>query len=501
MIGFCPAIRGDMKGIMGPSREELDQAIAASSEAIVVCDPDGRIVGANDRVRALIGYEREDLLTKTLGDLAVPLPNLDGDAALDLETKVRCKDGSTPRLHLSLRSLRMGERSHSVIRIARRRRAADRLPQDPGFVRALLDTPGTLVLSVCREGTICFASTAFQELTGLGFDAMRGRKAWELLPDPADRSALQSAVQQPASRRTLELAWPSAIGAPRRTLWTPTLLSAVPPAPEYLLLVGREMPPPQKSTRRKSADGIGLPELQKRVTELTRELEEARLEQEAFTYTLAHDLRAPLRAMSGFSDTLLEDYSNQPLDETGRNYALRITESAQRMDTLIEDLLVYNRLGRTPVCLAPVPLTNVVADLLRSFSREIRARQARVQVEVPPHDVVADWTMLTLVGSHLLSNALKFVGPGTEPRVKIFAERRDDWIRFVVEDNGIGIPEEYGDRIFGVFQRLNKSEAFSGTGMGLAIVRRAVDRMNGRLGLESQLGKGSRFWVELLAAR
>jgi signal transduction histidine kinase len=168
------------------------------------------------------------------------------------------------------------------------------------------------------------------------------------------------------------------------------------------------------------------------------------------------------------------------------------------MDALIGDLLVFNRLGRTPVCLGPVALSIVIPEVLRAFSRDIRDRGAGVDVDVPPLEAVADGTMLFLVCCHLLSNALKFVAPGTAPRVRIRAERRADRVRITFEDNGIGIPDEYSDRIFGVFQRLNKAEAYSGTGIGLAIVRRATERMSGRVGLESEVGKGSRFWVELL---
>src|SRR5262249_6160574 len=161
-----------------PTNEELERAISSFPEAMLVCDPDGRIVGANDHVCALTGYAREDLLRKSLEDLADPvearstcrlLPTLPGDAPIDLEREVRCKDGSTSRLHLSARALPMGERPHAVVRLARRRRAADRLAQDPEFIRVLLQTPGTLLLSVCAEGKICYASPAFQTLTGLDF--------------------------------------------------------------------------------------------------------------------------------------------------------------------------------------------------------------------------------------------------------------------------------------------------------------------------------------------
>jgi signal transduction histidine kinase len=170
------------------------------------------------------------------------------------------------------------------------------------------------------------------------------------------------------------------------------------------------------------------------------------------------------------------------------------------MDALIEDLLVYNRLSQTPVSLAPLSLAAVFSDVQRAYAYVIRALEATVESDVPPVQIVADEAMLYLILSHFLSNALKFVAPGVAPQVRIRVESRDERIRILFEDNGIGIAEEYADRIFGVFQRLNKAEAYPGTGMGLAIARRAAERINARIGVESEPGKGSLFWLEILTA-
>jgi PAS domain S-box-containing protein len=487
---------------MEPTREELERVIASFPEAMLVCDPDGRIVVANDHACALTGYRRDDLLSKKLDDLADPrdatpasrlLPALRGDATLDLETEVRCRDGSTSRLQLLVRPLPVGPKPHSLIRLVRRR-MDERLAQNPEFMRALLQTPGALLLTLCSEGKVCFASPAFHALTGLDGAEIRGQYAWELIADPDERAALRETIAAPESSRTLQLTWRSADGSGARILWTPTKLGA------HVVLVGQEVPPPRKSTRRASAEAPSRRELERRIGELTAQLEEVRSDHEALTYTLAHDLRAPLRAMSGLSDTLIEDFTDQPLGETGKDYALRIGRSAQRMDALIDALLVFHRIGRSPVTLEPLRLDAVVAEVVATFGREIRLRGASVDVDVGALEAVADRAMLHLVLTHLISNALKFVAPGVAPRVAIRATRPGDRLRLLVEDQGIGIPPEYLGLIFGVFQRLNKTEAYAGTGMGLAIVQRATDRMNGRVGLESEPGKGSRFWIELLAA-
>jgi PAS domain S-box-containing protein len=486
---------------MEPTREELERVIASFPEAMLVCDPDGRIVVANDHACALTGYRRDDLLSKKLDDLADPrdaapasrlLHSFRGDATLDLETEVRCKDGSTSRLQLLVKPLPVGAKPHSLIRLVRRR-LDERLAQDPEFMRALLQTPGALLLTLSAEGKVCFASPAFHALTGLDDAEIRGRHAWELIADPGERAALREMVAAPEASRTLKLTWRAADGSGARILWTPTKLGA------NVVLVGQEVPPPRKVTRRSTADGPSRLELERRIGELTAQLEEVRSDHEALTYTLAHDLRAPLRAMSGLSDTLIEDFAD-PLGETGKDYALRIGRSAQRMDALIDALLVFHRIGRSTVTLEPLRLDAAVADVVATFGREIRLRGASVDAAVGAVEAVADRPMLHLVLTHLISNALKFVASGAAPRIGVRASRVEERVRLTVEDQGIGIAPEYLGLIFGVFQRLNKAETYAGTGMGLAIVQRATDRMNGRVGLESEPGKGSRFWIELLAA-
>jgi PAS domain S-box-containing protein len=481
---------------MEPKRDNLEEVLAASSEPLLVCDRDGRILDVNDSVCRLTGYERADLLTKSLEELADPrngettkllLPALRQDGPVAVETAVRCKDGTPLPLHFSLRPLRIGERTHSVIRMARRRRASDRIPEDPDFIRAVLGSSGMQVVSVCREGRVCFASAAFLSRTGLDFASIRGKKIWDLLPDSSEVAALRNAIEKACGGSSLSLTWPTGDGARRTSLWTSAPLGTA-PGPQYVLLIGRDK-------------GEARPELEKRIGELTSQLEEIRGEQEAFTYTIAHDLRAPLRAMSGFSDALIQDYAWQTLDEKGLTYASKITQSAHRMDELIEDLLVYSRLARNPVRLGPIPVAAILPEVLQTYAREIEEANARVDVDVALGEVVGDWGLLFLALCNLLSNAIKFVPLGLTPQVTIRTQRLGEWIRIEFEDNGIGIPAEYLDRIFGVFQRLNRAESYPGAGMGLAIVRRAMERMSGRYGVSSTPGKGSRFWIDLLTAK
>jgi len=245
--------------------------------------------------------------------------------------------------------------------------------------------------------------------------------------------------------------------------------------------------------------------------EITEELQKANDELEAFAYSVSHDLRAPLRAMQGFAEALLEDYGNS-LDAVGQEYAQRIVVAAQRMDALIQDLLAYSRLGRAEIRLQPLSLDQVVDEVLTQLEARIREQEAQVTVEKPLPEVLGHHTTMVQVVSNLLTNALKFVTPGVRPEVRIWAEeqpvgaasqgpsaaqRSAARVRLWVEDNGIGIAPEHQERIFRVFERLHGIETYPGTGIGLAIVRRAMEHMGGRVGVESEVGHGSRFWVEL----
>jgi PAS domain S-box-containing protein len=236
--------------------------------------------------------------------------------------------------------------------------------------------------------------------------------------------------------------------------------------------------------------------LEARVHERTVQLTEALEEQEQFAYSVSHDLRAPLRAMSGFSQALHEDYAGV-LDEMGREYARRIMDATDRMDALIKDLLAYSRLSRAEIRLEEVNLGKLVSDVLAQFEVERAERKAVVDVDGPLLPVRGNALALTQVVLNLVSNGLKFVDKEVAPRLRISTQERGDKVRLWVKDNGIGILPEHQDRIFRIFERLNRAEQFPGTGIGLAMVRKALSRMDGSCGVESDGKTGCRFWIEL----
>lgn len=238
--------------------------------------------------------------------------------------------------------------------------------------------------------------------------------------------------------------------------------------------------------------------LEKRVAERTSELTAINQQQEAFVYSVAHDLRAPLRAMQGFSQLLLEA-AGAGLDETARGYAARIDKSAQFMDALLCDLLAFSRIAQRHVELTAVGLQGVVERVLARLQPDIAEKYACVTSPGPWPQVLAHEATLEQVLFNLASNALKFTRPGVPPLLCVRAQERADFIRVWVEDNGLGIAPEHREQIFRLFMRLH-GEKYAGTGIGLAIVQQGLQRMGGRVGICSSADHGSSFWFELRKA-
>ena len=237
-------------------------------------------------------------------------------------------------------------------------------------------------------------------------------------------------------------------------------------------------------------------ELERRVGERTKELSEVNVELEGYVRSVSHDLRAPLRAVHGFGNMLLEETGTK-LGKTEREYVERIVSASGRMVALVRDLLDYSRLGREEIRVRPLDLLHVVEEAQDLLQSELEERDATLEVKEPLHVVLGHHSSLVQTFVNLFSNAAKFVAPKVPPRIRVRTEARGDRVRIWVEDNGIGIAAGDQERMFRMFERLNAAPEYPGTGIGLAIARRAVDRMGGAMGVESTPGKGSRFWIEL----
>jgi len=233
--------------------------------------------------------------------------------------------------------------------------------------------------------------------------------------------------------------------------------------------------------------------LERLVAERTSKLQELVGELEHFSYSITHDMRAPLRGMQGFAELMAESCAGCPEVEAV-GFLRRIRTSAGRMDSLITDALNYSKAVRQELVLAPVDAGALLRGMLDSYP-ELQPSRAHIEIHGEIPRVMGNEAGLTQCFSNLLGNAIKFVKPGQKPEICIRAERLQGWVRIWVEDNGIGIPEPMLPRVFDMFSRGHQS--YEGTGIGLALVRKVTARMGGNVGVESQEGQGSRFWLDL----
>jgi light-regulated signal transduction histidine kinase (bacteriophytochrome) len=235
--------------------------------------------------------------------------------------------------------------------------------------------------------------------------------------------------------------------------------------------------------------------LEARVHERTAQLEAAVKELEAFSYSVSHDLRTPLRAIAGFSQILLEDFAPQLEAEAARNLRI-IHESTRQMGRLIDDLLRFSQVGRQPLAATPIDMTEVVRTALEWLASERQGREVEISIDELP-GCEGDPALVRQVWVNLLSNALKFTRGRPNARIQVGSELREGARTYFVRDNGVGFDMQYADKLFDVFHRLHRDDEFEGSGIGLAVVKRIVDRHGGRVWAEAEPGRGAAFFFSI----
>jgi light-regulated signal transduction histidine kinase (bacteriophytochrome) len=269
------------------------------------------------------------------------------------------------------------------------------------------------------------------------------------------------------------------------------------------LISGRRITDEQLEALRLFAGYIGLAientrlksELEQRVKERTAELESANRELESFSYSVSHDLRAPLRAINGFSRILNDDFSTE-LSPLAQDFLKKIHDAGLKMGQLVEALLNFSRLGRKPLILQPVDMSALVRSTLETLALEVSERQIEwVLTDLPPAN--ADPFLIQQVYANLIGNAIKYSRRCDHARIEIGCFMRDDDQVYFVRDNGAGFDMRFSERLFGVFQRLHREDEFEGTGIGLAIVQRIIQRHGGRVWADAELDKGATFYFTL----
>ena len=505
-----------------------EQVLALARDPFLLMDPSGRIVKANAAAIAAHGYSRDELLRLNVRDLraAETLPALEqqwqaaaSPGGVRFETIHQRKDGSTFPVEVSSRAIDVDGTPYypSFVRDVTERKqteaALDKALAEAREGARILDAlmeyvPEGITVADAPDVRIRMVSRHGRELTGRSREVLEGAtvdehaQRWDIYcadgVTPARNEDLPLTRATQKGELVVNEEW--VLGHPSG-MRIPILCNAAPIRDDERNIVGGVITW-RDITERKAAEAEIRQlneELEARVRERTAELQAANRELESFSYSVSHDLRAPLRAISGFASILARRYRDG-LDEKGRHYVDTIVASSEHMGILIEELLDYSRLGRGAVRAEPVPLGPLVARLRVTFGEWIAAAGATLEVMEPLAVPVADPTLLERILANLVENAVTYHRPDVAPRVTLSATRHGRSVTIAVADNGIGIPAEYRERIFEVFARLHTADEYPGTGIGLSIARKAARLMGSDVTVESTEGTGSTFRLELPAA-
>jgi len=366
------------------------------------------------------------------------------------------------------------------------------LHASPATLRGLLESAPDGIVIVDSTGTIVLVNTQAQRMFGYEEGELIGRAVEELLPDQLRARHLEHChgyMQNPTTRPMgtgLSL-----FGRHRDGTEFPVEISLSPmPTPDGVLVTSviRDV-----TERRRIEEHVRT--LNESLARRVAELAAVNKELEAFSYSVSHDLRAPLRSIDGFSHALIEEHAGQ-LDETAMDYLRRIRAATQRMGELIDDLLDLSRVTRRDMRHDDVDLSALATAVMADLARARPERSAEVHIAEGLRGR-GDPTLLRLMLENLLGNAWKFTARAMPARIEVGAQREGGRLAYYVRDNGVGFDTAYADKLFGAFQRLHGATEFPGTGIGLATVQRIILRHGGQVWAHSEVGQGATFFFTL----
>jgi PAS domain S-box-containing protein len=477
---------------------------AASDYAIFFTEVNGDICEWSTSAEKIIGYGEDEALQLNGRDIFTPEDRARKAPEMEMEVAVREGQANDERWHVrkdgSLffgigRLVSLKDESGTLfgfVKIIRDATPHKTLEQalhasDAQFRATFAQAPLGMVLTDLN-GRIQQANLAFARLTGAPLHELTGRELISFTT-PEDQPAVQAQLQDMLTGKRVSSVMEKRL---RRgdgtTVWvqnSAALLRDAEGRPVNLIDLCQDI-----SVLKMSAE-----ELERVVNQRTAALQDKTKQMEAFCYTVAHDLRAPLRAIAGFSEFLRLDFGPM-LPTEGYDYLKKIEASAARMDHLITDLLGYTRVQQVPMIREEVDLTKIVERVVEQLRRESHVEGLSIEVVPPLGRVRADAVTLEHIFLNLISNAIKFRREEVPPTIRIRSEQIGDRLRVWVEDNGIGIDPRFKNRVFGMFERLHPERKVSGTGVGLAIVATAMERLGGDRGVEPNSPAGSRFWIE-----
>jgi len=477
------------------SQDRFEQAFNGNAAAMVIASQhDLRIIDVNPRWLEMFGATREEVIGRTSVELGLISEH---DAAVriaqhrefadgyDIELALRRRDGTPLTVLASAKPIVITEGPctlTTLLDISARKQAEE------AFALAFSASPAGMVLVHAATDTIVTVNDRILEMTGYERAHYIGRRTsdTDLIKAPS-RAVLLAEIARHGRLDSFEVELSRADGGGIWTLASTEVVTLH--DTRHRLSVFTDI-----TDRKRAEEALREvnTELERRVSERTRELETTNRDLEAFTSSVSHDLRAPLRTMSGFSEMLLEDFAAE-LPTEAKGLLNSIHTSGTRLRSLIEELLAFSRLGRNAIKRTTIDLDAMVQDVIAELLPG-RGGGDRVTFDVAPLGTCsADPTLLRSVWMNLIDNALKYSRARERIEIKIGREERAGNTVYFVEDNGAGFDPAYKDRLFGMFQRLHSASEFEGTGVGLANVRRIVERHHGSVGASSELGHGSRF--------
>ena len=483
------------------TRNVFDQA----NDGIYIISAENHYLDVNERGLELLGYTRDELLQLNVADvlnphevarLAVEPPQMMSGVPHLAEWVHLRKDGTTFPGEVSAR--RLNDYSYlAIVRdLSERRRAEMALAESEKSFRASFEQAAVGMARVGTDGRWLEVNQRLCDIVGYTRDELLVLTFLDIThPDDLDTDLanVQQVLAGDIDTYSIEKRY---IRKDQRITWinlTVGLVRDSSGVPAYFISVVEDI-----NARKQAEENIHKlnAELEERVRERTIQLESLNKELEAFSYSVSHDLKAPLRGIDGYSQLLEREYSDR-LDDEGRQFIRNIRRGAAQMYELIEAMLAYSRMERRTLQSVPLDLAVLVQAVVAERSAVIEQSGTQMHVEVPVISVCADRDGLAVVLRNLLENALKFSRNSQPPMVDIGAGIEGDKAILWVRDNGIGFDMKFYDRIFEIFQRLERSEDYPGTGVGLALVRKAMVRMGGRVWAESTPGGGATFFLEI----